>query len=142
MEDIPAGTTYVNDDKAQKHKHDLSEKEKEFALAVDENTKNKIKIQLENMKSHEKYFIHESRKPVQPIINDKKFLNYEGDVDNKFDNDDNAKFKYGRNNHFESIFTMKNLINKNCNLDENANSNFLFYIIIIYNFYDINKLKV
>lgn len=87
-----------------------------------------LQSKIAHMKEHDAQHLH-SKAEKRPEKFDKRFTNYEGDLENKFDNDDSCKFKYTNSHLFEGNFVMKNLLDKNAILggDSSGNNFVIFY---------------
>jgi len=114
---IKDGRYIVQNEKSIEFFEELESKQEELKKAATEEEKKTIQKHIDDLNRVRNKAVHEV---THPRFYEKKFLTLEGDVENKFDNDDIAKFKYGSSNHFESTFTMKNLIDENATLEADA----------------------
>lgn len=110
--EVEERTRLQNDEK--KHQHylkDLADLEVKVKTAIGEE-KTRLETQIRDMRSQEAqlYLTKASKKPERF---ENKFFSFDSDIENKFDNDDSAKFKYGNNGVMEANFVMKNLYDKN-----------------------------
>ncbi len=83
---------------------------------TDENTR--IQKEQQNPQNDLKEVLNSAAKKPEKFSN--KFFTIESDFENKFYNDDSAKFKFGNNQLMEANFIMKNLYHKNTILASDA----------------------
>lgn len=90
---------------------DISDIQAEIQTASTEERAH-LEKKLVHLREHEAQLTH-SKPSKRPEKYSEKFFTIDGDLENKFDNDDSTKFKYGSNKVFEANFVMKHLYDKN-----------------------------
>lgn len=122
--DADEKTRLANDEKKRlTHLKEISDLKTEIKIAS-VHEKLDLEKKLAHMKEHESELTH-SKPSKKPQKYSDKFLIIESDIENKFDNDDSAKFNYGSKKIMESNFVIKNLYDKNTILAGDASGIFL-----------------
>lgn len=121
-------TRLQNDEKKhQEYLKEVSDLEAQVITAGIEK-KTILQTKLAHMKEHDAQ--HHTKPAKKPERFGDKFLSFDSDFENKFDNNDSAKFKLGNNGIIEANFVMKNLYDKNTILAGDASG-----ITFIFNIY-------
>jgi len=109
--------------KHKKYLEEINALEIQQSIATGVN-KEILEKRIKNMKEHDKQH-HHSKPLKKPEIFDKQFVNYDGDLESRFENSDSVKFRYGNSGLIEGSFVIKNLIDKNV-LTEEVSCNIYF----------------